>query len=95
MNKIKSIGMAKARPKLTEIVEEVNKNYCPYLIISGSEVKAVLMGIDQYNDMIEKLEDLEDIKEVNQAILNREPMMSWEEHLKKTNESQPHVSEGN
>lgn len=48
MAKIKAIGMAEARPLLTPLVEEVNKGGEPYLIISGSRVKAILVGIDQY-----------------------------------------------
>lgn len=95
MSKIKSIGISKARPKLTQIVEEVNKGDSPYLIISGSEIKAVLIGVDQYNDMLEKLEDLEDIKEVSQAIRDNEPVMTWEEHLQKMKEPQSDVSDSN
>jgi prevent-host-death family protein len=45
MGKIKSIGMAEARPKLTQLVEEVNAGGEPYLVVSGSRVKAVLIGI--------------------------------------------------
>ena len=44
MSSIKSIGMAEARPKLTQLVEEVYAGGEPYLIISGSRVKAVIIG---------------------------------------------------
>jgi prevent-host-death family protein len=84
MSKIKSIGMAQARPKLTQLVEEVNKGDSPYLIISGSQVKAVLIGINQYNDLMEKLEDIADAKEILQARLNNEPTMSWKDFLAKS-----------
>ena len=53
MSKIKSIGMAEARPKLTQLVEEVNSNGEPYLIVSGSKVKAVLIGIDRFYDLMD------------------------------------------
>lgn len=86
MGKIKSIGMAEARPKLTQIVEEVSKGGEPYLIVSGSRVKAVLIGIDRYNDMTERLEDLADSAELLQAELDREPTMPFEEHLEKVPE---------
>jgi prevent-host-death family protein len=86
MSKIRSIGMADARPKLTQLVEEVSSGGDPYLIISGSKVKAVLIGINQYNDMIEHLEDLSDAAELLQAELEQEPTMSFEEHLKKSKE---------
>lgn len=84
MNKIKSIGMAEARPKLTQLVDEVAMGGDPYLIVSGSRVKAVLIGINQYNDMVERLEDLSDAAELLQAVTDREPTMSFEEHLKKS-----------
>ena len=81
MGKIKSIGMAEARPRLTQLVEEVSNGGEPYLIVSGSQVKAVLVGITQYNDMIERLEDLSDSAQLLQAELDQEPTMPFEEHL--------------
>ena len=84
MGKIKSIGIAEARPKLTQLVEEVNNGGEPYLIVSGSRVKAVLVGIDSYNDMVEHLGDLNDSVELLQAQIENEPMMPFEEHLVKS-----------
>jgi prevent-host-death family protein len=81
MGRIKSIGMAEARPKLTQLVDEVSSGGEPYLIVSGSKVKAVLIGLDQYNDMVERLEDLSDTVELLQAESDEEPTMSFEEHL--------------
>jgi prevent-host-death family protein len=95
MGKIKSIGMAEARPRLTQLVDEVNNGGEPYIIVSGSRAKAVLVGIDQYNDMIERLEDLSDSVELLQAELDREPVMSFEEHLSKSKELKSGVSAGN
>jgi len=94
MGKIKSIGMAEARPRLTQIVEEVSNGGEPYLIVSGSRVKAVLVGINQYNDMIERLEDLSDSAEILQAELDREPTMPFEEHLAKLEKQKSRVSTG-
>jgi len=94
MGKIKSIGMAEARPKLTQLVEEVSNGGEPYLIVSGSRVKAVLVGINQYNDMIERLEDLSDSAEILQAELDQEPTMPFEEHLAKLKEQKSVVSTG-
>jgi prevent-host-death family protein len=79
IEKIKTIGIAEVRPKLTQLVDEVSKGGQPYTIVSGSRAKAVLMGVDEYNSLIEKMEDLEDIIEINQAVRNPEPRMSWEE----------------
>jgi prevent-host-death family protein len=87
MSKIKSIGMAEARPKLTQLVDEVSNGSEPYLIVSGSKVKAVLIGIDAYNDMVERLEDLSDAAELMQAELQQEQTMPFEEHLKKSKET--------
>jgi prevent-host-death family protein len=83
MEKIKTIGIAEVRPKLTQLVDEVSKGGQPYTIVSGSRAKAVLLGVDEYNALIETLQDLEDIAEMNQAIRNPEPRLSWKEHLKK------------
>ncbi len=75
MSRIKSIGMAEARPKLTQLVDEVSCGGEPCLIISGSRVKAVLVGLNQYNDMIERLEDLSDAAGLFQSELDQEPTM--------------------
>lgn len=95
MSRIKSIGMAEARPKLTQLVDEVSGGGEPYLIVSGSRVKAVLVGINQYNDMIERLEDLSDTAELLQAEMNQEPKIPFEEHLTKSKELKSGVSTGN
>ncbi len=58
MAKMRIVGMAEARPKLTQLVEEVNQGGEPYFIVANSKVKAVLVGIEQYNDMMERIEDL-------------------------------------
>lgn len=83
MEKIKTIGIAEVRPKLTQLVDEVSRGGQPFTIISGSRAKAVLMGINEYNTLIERLEDLEDIAEINRAVRNPEPAISWDEHLQK------------
>ena len=92
MNRIKSIGMAEARPKLTQLVEDVSSGGEPFLIVSGSQVKAVLIGIDQYNDMVERLEDLSDALILNQAGQEQEQTMPFEEHVKRLKESKSVVS---
>jgi len=94
MGRIKSIGMAEARPKLTQLVDEVSAGGEPYLIVSGSRVKAVLVGVNQYNDMVERLEDLSDAAELLQAGLDQEPTMPFEEHLTKSKELKSGVSTG-
>ena len=78
--------MAEARPKLTQLVDEVSGGGGAYLIVSGSKIKAVLIGIDEYNDMVERLEDLSDAAELLQAEIEQEQTMPFEEHLKKSKE---------
>ena len=95
MSRIKSIGMAEARPKLTQLVNEVSGGGEPYLIVSGSQVKAVLVGINQYNDMTERLEDLSDTAELLRADLEQEPTISFEEHMAGLKETKSGVSTGN
>jgi len=94
MSRIKSIGMAEARPKLTQLVDEVSAGEEPYLIVSGSQVKAVLVGINQYNDMVERLEELSDTAELLQAELGQESTMPFDEHLTKSKELKSGVSTG-
>jgi len=94
MSRIKSIGMAEARPKLTQLVDEVSAGGEPYLIVSGSQVKAVLVGLNQYNDMVERLEDLSDAAELLQAELGQESTMPFDEHLTKSKELKSGVSTG-
>jgi prevent-host-death family protein len=95
MSKIKSIGMAEARPKLTQLVDEVSNGGEPYLIVSGSQVKAVLVGLNQYNDMVERLEDLSDATELLQSELDHETTMPFEEHLEKSEEMKRGIPAGN
>ena len=85
MEKVKTMGIAEVRLRLTQLVEEASKGGQPCTIVSSSRAKAVLLGVDEYNGLIEKLEDLQDMVEMNQAARNPEPKMSWDEHLKKQN----------
>ena len=87
MEKVKTIGIAEVRPRLTHLVDEVSKGGQPYTIVSASRAKAVLIGVDDYNGLIERLEELEDIAAMNEASRNPEPRMSWKEHLKKLKQS--------
>jgi prevent-host-death family protein len=92
MGRIKSIGMAEARPRLTQLVDEVSGGGEPYLIVSGSRIKAVLVGVNQYNDMVERLEDLSDAAELLQAELRQESTMPFEEHLTKSKELKTEIA---
>ena len=91
VEKIKTVGIAEVRVKLTQMVDDVSTGGQQYTIVSSSRAKAVLMGVDEYNALIEKLEDLEDFVEMNQAVSVAEPRMSWSEHLKNLKNSDPVV----
>ncbi len=82
MGKIKSIAISHARPKLTQLVEEVSSGGEPYFIIANSELKAVLIGIEKYNSLQEQLEDLEDSLDILKSDLAGEPNIPIEEYLK-------------
>jgi prevent-host-death family protein len=84
MARIKSISISEARPKLTHLVDDVSKGGDPCFIIANSEIKAVLLGIDEYNSLRERLEDLEDTVDLLKAQLEGEPTMIFAEHLGKT-----------
>ncbi len=84
--------MAEARPKLTQIVNDVSAGGDPYFVVANSKVKAVLIGIDQYNDMVERLEDLSDAAELLEAKLANEPMMPYEKFVKELKAQKADVS---
>ena len=91
MGRIKSIGISEARPKLTQLVEDVHKGGEPYLIVAKSKVKAVVMGIDQYNDMVEQLEDLSDTVAIMEAKLEGGETIPFTEYLKESEAKSPSV----
>ena len=84
MARIKSISISEARPKLTHLVDDVSTGGEAYFIISNSEIKAVLLSIDEYNVLRERLEDLEDTIDILKAELEGESTMTFKEHLEKT-----------
>jgi hypothetical protein len=57
-------------------------------------VKAVLVGVNQYNDMVERLEDLSDAAELLKAELDHESTMPFDEHLTKSKELKSGVPAG-
>jgi len=83
MARIKSISISEARPKLTHLVDDVSTGGEAYFIISNSEIKAVLLSIDEYDVLRERLEDLEDTVDILRAELEGEQTMPFEEHQEK------------
>ncbi len=82
MAKVKVIPISEARPKLANLIEEVSETREPYYIASRSKVKAVLLGIEEYEALMDRLEDLEDSLDVLKARLEREPARPLEEFVR-------------
>ena len=57
MGKMRTVEMKDAPPRLAQLVQDVSEGGQPYFIVVNSKVKAVLVGIQQYSDMIEQIED--------------------------------------
>ena len=57
MGKMLTVGLSEAQPKLAQLVQEVSEGGAPCFIVVNGKVKAVLVGIDQYNDMVEQIGD--------------------------------------
>ncbi len=88
MAKVKAVSITEARPKLTHLVNEVAEGGEPYLIVANSQVKAVIMGLDEYNSLLDRLEDLEDSNDILKAKLANEPTIPFEDYLKERAERQ-------
>ena len=74
--------MSEARAKLATIMEEVSQSREPCFIASRSRVKAVLLGIDEYDALMDRLEDLEDSLDVLRSRLEAEPARPVEEFVR-------------
>lgn len=72
MSRVKVIPISEARPNLAALVDAVSRSHETYLIASRSKVKAVLIGIEEYDALLEQLEDLEDSLDVLKARLASE-----------------------
>ena len=93
MSRIRTVGMAEVRPKLTQYVDEVSRGD-PIFIVAKSQMKAVLMSIDQYNDMVELLEDLSDSLAIMEAKLEGGTPIPFEEYLKESKAKASDVQTG-
>jgi len=85
---MKSISVSQARAQLANLIEQVEGGE-PCFLVSRSRVRAVLMGIPQYDALLERLEDLEDSLEILRAKVEGEPSRPLEEYLKEREARQP------
>ncbi|MBI4312672.1 MAG: type II toxin-antitoxin system Phd/YefM family antitoxin [Chloroflexi bacterium] len=92
MDKIMSVSLAEAKRKLGQLLQELQASGGQYLIVTDNQVKAVLLSVDMYNAMVERLEDLSDAVELLEAQLSNEPMMPFEEFVKELKAEQAQES---
>jgi len=88
MQRLKSISVSEARALLASLIDQVESGE-PYFLVSRSRVRAVLMGIGQYDALLERLEDLEDSLEILRARAEGEPARPLEEYVKEREARQP------
>ena len=81
MERLRSISVSEARALLASLIEQVESGE-PFFLVSRSRVRAVLMGIAQYDALLERLEDLEDSLEILRAKAESDLSRPLEEYLK-------------
>ena len=81
MERLRSISVSEARALLASLIEQVERGE-PFFLVSRSRIRAVLMGIAQYDALLERLEDLEDSLEILRAKAEGETSRPLEEYLK-------------
>lgn len=81
MSRIRSVSVSEARAKLSALVDDVAATHEPLLVVSRSKVRAVLLSVEAYNDLVEAVEDLEDSLVIAENKLRNEPTQSMEEFL--------------
>jgi prevent-host-death family protein len=88
MDRLRSISVSEARALLASLIEQAEGGE-PFFLVSRSRVRAVLMGIAQYDALLERLEDLEDSLEILRAKTEGEPSRPLEEYLEERKARQP------
>jgi prevent-host-death family protein len=90
--RVNMISISEARSHLAELVEKVNEKQEPYHILSHSRPRAVLMAEDNYNQLLEQLEDLQDSVAILKARPPAEPSRSFVDFARElTTQPAPHV----
>ncbi len=75
------IPISEAKKNLSAVVSEVEKEKKVYCIARNSRAAAMLVGIRKYNSLLERIEDLEDIRDMLEA--QKEPKKSFEQNKRK------------
>ncbi|MDZ7296288.1 MAG: type II toxin-antitoxin system Phd/YefM family antitoxin [candidate division KSB1 bacterium] len=76
---VKIMPISDARQKITEVVEAVATDGEPVYITHYSRPRAVLVGYEDYEALLSRLEDLEDLLSIRQG--HEEPSRPYEEFL--------------
>jgi prevent-host-death family protein len=88
MARQRSVSVSEARATLASLIEQVETGE-PYFLVSRSRMRAVLMGIGQYDALLEHLEDLEDSLEILRAKVEGEPSRPLEEYAREREARHP------
>jgi len=80
------ISMNEAPARLTALVKAAQTTDEPLFIATDESVRAVLLGIDAYDTLIERLEDLEDSLSILEARITNESTRPLDEFLQEQRE---------
>ncbi len=78
------ISISEAKRTLNSLVKEVETEGGAYYIARNSRGSAVLVGMKEYQALLDRLEELEDICDMLKA--QQEPSRPFEEYLKEREE---------
>jgi PHD/YefM family antitoxin component YafN of YafNO toxin-antitoxin module len=78
------------RIRQAEILEKLSEG--PVVLAQRGRAAAVLVELEVWNRLIQRLEDLEDALEVIEARQNPEPAVSLEEYIARRDEVVPDIS---
>jgi len=71
------LSITEARAELPAAIKKSQK--APVHILKHGEAVAVLVSPTLYQEMLDAMEELEDIEAFDQAILNTEKLIPWED----------------
>ncbi|WHH57474.1 type II toxin-antitoxin system Phd/YefM family antitoxin [Petroclostridium sp. X23] len=58
------------RGKASKIVQQVAKDHLPYIVVKNNKPEAVILSIEEYEKMMERMEDLELMKIAEERMRN-------------------------
>lgn len=78
---INTISITDLKQKAAEIITKVRSSGAPILVLRRSAPAAILLGLEHYKVLEEALEDLEDLKAIEER--KGEPGVAFEKYFKK------------